>query len=1342
MNYNLYGLNHRDFQHLIQALARKVIAAGVSALGDGPDGARDLYYEGRAVYPNVSHGWNGYIVVGCKFKTARETTGEDNRWALTQLAGDLKKFENKRRKLRIPQYYIFATNVSLTSLPSSGGGQKPKRAGGRAKAEKALADFTEKHRLKGYAIWDGNDIRTFLDNNADVRTAYGNFITTGDILKQIYTTITGGESSIEVIHTVLQKELIADMNAKLQSAGDDPDVQISLSNVFVDLPCAKSSDELTAQLAYEGESEIMIVDALRKAAGHVCRPSDEPSEIDQLPLVSEQEVLSRFVIVGGPGQGKSTVGQYLAQCYRAAILKDRPGNRLDSKAKTAIRQLDEASGGLPKARRYPVRIELHRFSGALFQKPELTLFEYVRSSINRLGSGDVSKTTLRRWLGQFPWLVVLDGLDEVPPSSNRKEVMAQINDFVVECAAANADVLYIVTTRPQSYTNEFSVSEWHHYYLKPLTPEHALAYGRRLAEARAGADDQRRDDLIQALGAACQNESTAPLMQSPLQVTIMATLLENLGEPPQQRYTLFREYYDTTYKRETKRQLLGGILSKRRLDIDQIHRIAGFLLHSAGEISNTKQSRSQHVTDPALTDRQFRDLVLDRLLSIGEDRQAACDLVSTICDGSFQRLVFLVRPNDEVVKFDIASLKEFMAAEYLVDDDDSIVVSRLRAIAPASYWRNVFLFAFGKCLIQRSYLTDVLIALCADMNRPDEGTAIFADARVAAAASLTGLGSMLAIELIHEGTVRSNPNVERKLVRIAVENLVPITINTARDLALTYRDVYQREFEESINRHLKNEHVASQAGALRLLIALSERGVEWTRKLLESKWPSIPEIQERVLSSNSYPPWHGQGVLTRVLASVPQWGTKAVERFLRRSGLARFDDGSWQAFNRWQHQPGFRVRINPETPLSASIVSSRASGHKSRLLTDAISDIGADLGEGWAPLLAGGRFAQEPTAARLAMELEWLAGKFDGGWNVDAWALPWPLASCLEHARSAEQLQALAGNVRSAMLGGTTEWQAAEDRWRSVGLSDKDFHVAVEESVPFGRSIGEAGFPFNVARNFWQRDTRRERALGAQLKWIKSLPRGCARSWAASAALAAAFRVVKGTEVAKYASENVELLSLIDPSFRFAVTVDISSIAAALSADPGNGNLVELLKALDHTTIVRRLHRESLDTEPIVRHLVVNPTNNSRLYGVLAELVSQGARCVIPKQTLRTGISFGGAIRHRAYLLLLSQDDATAEEIEECIGEFMSYDGGKRAYLFGRALRITSHLSDHKGMEIEQRILRAVTPTLLQSEWGGIETYEAVIDNLIARLKQRSSLLVSPGLWTELKLPKRPADIQ
>jgi hypothetical protein len=230
-DYNLHGLNPRDFQHFVQAIARKRIAAGVTAFGDGRDGARDLTYRGKMDYPSATAAWDGYLVMGCKFN--QKPTGDSQRdttWAIKQLEVDLKKFLVKKRKLLKPEYYLFVTNVPLSGVAETGG---------RDRVDAMLQDYSSKLHLKDHAVWDYNDLRTFLDGDADLRSAYGHFITAGDVLAQMMDLLSPQRADFaDVMHTFLQKELIADMSAKLQSAGEDPDVQIPLANVFVDLPFA------------------------------------------------------------------------------------------------------------------------------------------------------------------------------------------------------------------------------------------------------------------------------------------------------------------------------------------------------------------------------------------------------------------------------------------------------------------------------------------------------------------------------------------------------------------------------------------------------------------------------------------------------------------------------------------------------------------------------------------------------------------------------------------------------------------------------------------------------------------------------------------------------------------------------------------------------------------------------------------------------------------------------------------------------------------------------------------------------------------------------------------------
>ena len=743
-DYNLHGLNPRDFQHLVQGLARKQIASGVTAFGDGKDGARDLSYRGKMDYPSKSAPWDGYLVMGCKFRQKPSgNTKEEQKWALRHLEADLKKFLSKKKKLAKPEFYLFVTNAALTGVADKGG---------RDVLEAKLSEYGTKLQLKGHGIWDNNDLRGFLDGDFDLRAAYGHFITAGDVLAEMrnHLRLTRADF-IEVMHAFLQKELIADMSAKLQSAGEDQDVRIPLANVFVDLPFARSAEQAVLATNEEENKLPTVVQALLEAGATVLRRtwSDDTSTVRESRHQGAK--LSRFVIVGGPGQGKSTFGQYLCQLYRAAIITDRPPELLDDEVPKILKQLNRQQKdviALPLARRFPIRIELRNFAHALATEQQLTLLEYIRRDISRLGSATISVEDLKCWIAQYPWVLVLDGLDEVPPSSNRSEVMKEIECLRVDCASCNSDMLVVATTRPQSYSKEFAEDLFQHLYLTPLSPRQALYYGRKLAEARCGADERRRDELIQSLEKACRNQATTRLMQSPLQVTIMATLLEDTGEPPQQRYRLFAEYYRTIYKRETRRKLLGGILTERQKDIDTIHAQAGLLLQAAGEKTLAKRSDTAvQEVDSALSDEQFKQLVRRRLEQIGIKAAVMQELLVPISAGTLQRLVFLVRPRLGWVQFDITSFKEFMAAEAIMNGSDEDIRERMKIIAPSSYWRNVFQFAVGKCFIEREHLLDNLVSLCTSLNEDKACGEIVADPSAGRAAKVVLWGSRLALDI-------------------------------------------------------------------------------------------------------------------------------------------------------------------------------------------------------------------------------------------------------------------------------------------------------------------------------------------------------------------------------------------------------------------------------------------------------------------------------------------------------------------------------------------------------------------------------------------------------------------
>lgn len=176
-DYHLNGLDHRSFEQIVQAIAKKEIAAGVTPFGDGPDGGREATFNGLMNYPSSAAPWNGYLVIQSKFRL--HPTGDpkqDGDWFIEQLSKDLPKFADRNRGLKCPEYYLGTTNVRLSAVAGTGT---------RDKVDAFLAEEGKKLGFKGHGAWAHDDLCRFLDNNSDVRTAYSHLITSGDVLAKV-----------------------------------------------------------------------------------------------------------------------------------------------------------------------------------------------------------------------------------------------------------------------------------------------------------------------------------------------------------------------------------------------------------------------------------------------------------------------------------------------------------------------------------------------------------------------------------------------------------------------------------------------------------------------------------------------------------------------------------------------------------------------------------------------------------------------------------------------------------------------------------------------------------------------------------------------------------------------------------------------------------------------------------------------------------------------------------------------------------------------------------------------------------------------------------------------------
>lgn len=487
---------------------------------------------------------------------------------------------------------------------------------------------------------------------------------------------------------------------------------------------------------------------------------------------------AQWVLVAGPGQGKSTIGQFLCQIYRAHLLNDHPLTRLMPEVGSAVQALLETARAedLPpvRATRWPLHIPLAAFAEALIDGTAADLLGFAAARLTGyLGSAAITSADLHAWLKAMPWCVVLDGLDEVPASPVREKIVEAITDFRVDIAAADADVLLVATTRPQGYQKEFSPEHFHHLHLQQLPAATAARYAQRLITARYSTDPATADNLLRRVQAAADETSSATtwLMRTPLQVTIMTMLLAQIGEAPTDRAGLFTEYYNTIYRRELGKNLATSrLLRDHRHVIDTLHNRIGLLLHVTGAagIGTGSQIAAHTLTQ----------LLHAILAEEGFEPDAAAQLAAQLRDTTTERLVFLVGATADHVAFEVRTLQEFCAARALLDGPEQLLLPRLAGIAGGAHWRNTLSLACGLVFTNRHSMRDLVVTFCHDLDSTDSPAPLLDttgterphvdDIRASVmGGKVLHAGAELAATLLTDGVAYSQPRYRGLLLSVA-----------------------------------------------------------------------------------------------------------------------------------------------------------------------------------------------------------------------------------------------------------------------------------------------------------------------------------------------------------------------------------------------------------------------------------------------------------------------------------------------------------------------------------------------------------------------------------------------
>lgn len=1031
MDLDFRTFSTRSFEQFAQALSAHLLGPGIMIFGDGPDGGREAAYDGTLDFPTSADAWNGYTIMQAKFLQVPKSPAEDADWLVAQLEAEFEKFTTPESQLRKPKYYILVSNARLSPLPAS-----PKRAGGIAKVDAVFNKYRGRLGLADWRIWHLDQLTTYLASADSIRRSYAAWLSPSDVISDLLQEVGSRRRTVgEALYRYLSRELRTHQPVRLQQAGYSGETATMIEDVFTDLPFKRMDNALS--VSYPSLLSVILDrsrDRLDRASvnGQAHKGSGHPEKI---------------LLIGGPGQGKSTVSQFMGQILRANALKsDRIGSYSADISRIVGGTLTAANlivGDQPLPRRIPFRIDLPTFADRLSEASDgrLTLLRYLAGEIAQVADAEIDNEDVRRWIAEEPTAFILDGLDEVPPSANRSAVVRAIGEFWDE--APNADLLMVVTTRPQGYNDDLDPNFYVKYEMIPLSPDQAVTYALRLANNRLS-DHVQRERVIGRIKEAARSPTTSRLMVSPLQVAILLALIDQRGDAPRDRWTLFDKYFAVVLEREQgKVGPVGETMRQWSRQIISLHHRAGFLLHVDAETSGNSEAY--------LIATELRTLVHEQLLEDGFEGEELDRITSDLLSASTERLVLLVQREEGRFGFEVRSLQEFMAAAHLMAGSEAIVQQRLETIANRNHWLHVFQIASSKCfaISDSQHIRDTIITICRTLNEASDELDRY-----------LRTGSRLALSLLDDGLAYDAPKYRRLLVGIALDILVrgpeflPTTLTEHCAWEHSRSADYIRPYFYSIVE-------PTRSAAWLLLMRLSADDCDWALDWLGREVPQDGASLGKLVALAGLTNRNAAlDVFFRTLLELTPLDQIAIQ-------INEMEENSYERRRRIEEAfPCLKIFTNRGNKILPTFIIDNPTNIKLPLVSiDVLPELESiyenfpktDI---WGAVHAVSNFHRNPSADTLFFLLNKI---YENNWLdillTIQYSLPWPLMTALYSARFSGGIKNIAAHVAAGGFGDVEDWKRAEIRWREKGVTQADLNYWKDGEF-FGPNIAEVGVPW------------------------------------------------------------------------------------------------------------------------------------------------------------------------------------------------------------------------------------------------------------------------------------------
>jgi hypothetical protein len=578
----------------------------------------------------------------------------------------------------------------------------------RGSIDKVDELLKETFDLPSYCWWR-DDLDARVNANADVKWSFPEIMRGTDVLQLLMdrTAKENAEARSQALRSYVAVQHGDDQEVKFKQV----ELQNRLLDLFVDLPVARTGGpSRLADLQHDRIPNIDEAEFFTEHSGGIYRRRSLPNAATFLLSTPLDSKVRKIVLEGAPGQGKSTITQYLCQVNRIRLL-DLSGE---------LAQLAPHDRDTPV--RVPFRIDLRDYASWLSGRnpfsvdsstvqaaPAVASLEsFIVAQVSHLSGGHSFSVSDLTFIAKASHIViVLDGFDEVADIEARRRVVEEITKAATRFGANTRSVQIIVTSRPAAFANSpgFPVGDWMHLEIQSMTPEQITLYADKWMLARS-LPVREKLEFKDLLKEKLEQPHMRDLSRNPMQLTILLALIQLRGlSLPDKRTTLYDSYMEHFFNREAEKSRI--VRDHRDLLID-IHRYLAWTLHTEAETGAGAGS---------ISESDLKSLLRSYLETKGHNTS----LVDSLFTGMVERVVALVSRVQGTFEFEVQPLREYFAARHLYQtapysppggERRGTKPERFDALARNFYWLNVTRFFCG-CFSsgELSSLADSLVEL-------------------------------------------------------------------------------------------------------------------------------------------------------------------------------------------------------------------------------------------------------------------------------------------------------------------------------------------------------------------------------------------------------------------------------------------------------------------------------------------------------------------------------------------------------------------------------------------------------------------------------------------------------